>query len=205
MAPQHVVPAWDSETLYAANDLGDSLTPIDPKTGQRPDRHPGHGSVPNMYFTPNGDFAIVVEEARQILAFRDPHNFTLIKALPVTRAGVDDADFSVDGSIRHLQLRVFAKMVKIDLRTLSVAGYLNTARLSPQDVKLDSAGQISTPQTCTGAGYAPRPTPSGWSASSRPVPTPMACTCPGTAGTCTSPTAAPVPYPSSIWPPGRWP
>lgn len=142
LAPQHVVPAWDLETLYAANDLGDSLTPIDPKTGQRAGPNIPVTDPYNMYFTPNGHFAIVVEEARQILAFRDPHNFTLIKAVPVACAGVDHADFSVDGSFAIFSCEFSSKMVKIDLRTLTVAGYLSIPGSSPQDVKLDSAGQI---------------------------------------------------------------
>jgi YVTN family beta-propeller protein len=51
--PQHVVPSYDLKTLWVTNDEGNSLTPIDPKTGK-----PGQ-PVPvtdpyNMYFTPNG-------------------------------------------------------------------------------------------------------------------------------------------------------
>ena len=33
--PQHVVPAWDLKTLYATNDLNNSLTAINPRTGKR--------------------------------------------------------------------------------------------------------------------------------------------------------------------------
>ncbi|HMC52650.1 MAG TPA: hypothetical protein VKI64_07815, partial [Acidimicrobiales bacterium] len=32
--PQHVTPSWDLRTLYADNTEGDSLTPIDPRTGK---------------------------------------------------------------------------------------------------------------------------------------------------------------------------
>src|SRR4029078_13650190 len=32
--PQHVVPAYDLRTLYVTNDTGNSLTAIDPRTGQ---------------------------------------------------------------------------------------------------------------------------------------------------------------------------
>src|SRR5581483_8195605 len=32
--PQHVVPAWNLRTLYVTNDLGNSLTPINPNTGK---------------------------------------------------------------------------------------------------------------------------------------------------------------------------
>src|SRR5579859_3488895 len=31
--PQHVVPSWDLKTLYVNSDLGNALTPIDPRTG----------------------------------------------------------------------------------------------------------------------------------------------------------------------------
>ena len=140
--PQHVVPSWDLKTLYAANDLADSLTPISPYTGR-----PEGSSIPvtdpyNMYFTPDGRYAIVVEEARRILAFRDPHTFALVKAVPVDCSGVDHADFSADGSFAVFSCEFAARMVKIDLATMSVAGYLGLPGSSPQDVKLDSAGRV---------------------------------------------------------------
>ena len=34
--PQHVVPAYDMRTLYVTNDLGNSLTPINPGPGGQP-------------------------------------------------------------------------------------------------------------------------------------------------------------------------
>ena len=142
LGPQHVVPAWDLRTLYAANDLGNSLTPIDPVTGM-----PAGPNIPvtdpyNMYFTPDGHYAIVVEEARQVLAFRDPHTFALIKSVSVDCRGVDHGDFSADGSFAVFSCEFSGKMVKIDLRTISVAGYLSISGSSPQDVKLDSSGRI---------------------------------------------------------------
>jgi YVTN family beta-propeller protein len=140
--PQHVVPAWDLSTLYATNDLGDSLTPIDPRTGGRAGPNIPVPDPYNMYFTPDGRYAIVVEEARQVLAFRDPHTFALEKAVPVDCAGVDHGDFSADGSFVLFSCEFSAKMVKIDLRTLTVAGYLTIPGSSLQDVKLDSAGQV---------------------------------------------------------------
>ena len=38
--PQHVVPAYDMRTLYVTNDLANSLTPINPRTGQAGQEHP---------------------------------------------------------------------------------------------------------------------------------------------------------------------
>src|SRR6185312_9703557 len=94
--PQHVVPAWDLKTLYVTNDTGNSLTPIDPRTGK-----PGK-SIPvldpyNMYFTPDGTRAIVVAEAHAQLDFTDPHTFALRHALPVPCRGVDHMDFTANG------------------------------------------------------------------------------------------------------------
>lgn len=142
LGPQHVVPSWDLKTLYAANDLGNSLTPIDPRTGLRAGPNIPVDDPYNMYFTPDGRYAIVVEEARQTLAFRDPHTLALIKDVPVTCPGVDHGDFSADGSFAIFSCEFSARMVEIDLSNLSVAGYLNIPGSSPQDVKLDSSGQV---------------------------------------------------------------
>ena len=59
--PQHVVPAYDLKTLYVTNDTGNSLTTIDPRTG-KPGRTIPVADPYNMYFTPNGRYAIVVAE-----------------------------------------------------------------------------------------------------------------------------------------------
>ena len=95
--PQHVVPAWDLATLYVTNDTSNSLTPIDPRTGK-----PG-APIPvddpyNMYFTPNGRYAIVVAERLHRLDFRDAHSFRLHHSLAVPCSGVDHMDFSPTGA-----------------------------------------------------------------------------------------------------------
>jgi DNA-binding beta-propeller fold protein YncE len=136
---QHVVPAWDLRTLYATNDVGNSLTPINPDTGRRAGPNIPVDDPYNMYFTPDGRHALVVEEARQIIAFRDPHTFALQKTLPVQCAGVDHMDFSADGGFALASCEFSGKMVKIDLRTESVAGYVHVGG-SPQDVKLSPDG-----------------------------------------------------------------
>jgi YVTN family beta-propeller protein len=142
LGPQHVVPSWDLKTLYAANDLGNSLTPISPFTTK-----PEGPNIPvtdpyNMYFTPDGRYAVVVEEARQTLAFRDPHTLALVKDVPVDCPGIDHADFSADGSYAIFSCEFSARMVKVDIPTMSVVGYLDIPGSSPQDVKLDPTGQI---------------------------------------------------------------
>lgn len=137
---QHVVPGWDLRRLYATNDIGNSLTPIDPDTGQRAGPNIPVTDPYNMYFTLDGRHAIVVEEAQRTLAFRDPQTFALQKVLPVACAGVDHMDFSADGSFALASCEFSGQMVKIDLRTETVSGYINVGG-SPQDVKLSPDGR----------------------------------------------------------------
>jgi DNA-binding beta-propeller fold protein YncE len=137
---QHVVPAWNLRTLYATNDLGNSLTPIDPDTGKRAGPNIPVADPYNMYFTPDGRHAIVVEEARQTLAFRNPHTFALQKALPVRCAGVDHMDFSADGRFALASCEFSGQMVRIDLRRETVSRYVQVGG-SPQDVKLSPDGR----------------------------------------------------------------
>jgi YVTN family beta-propeller protein len=138
---QHVVPAWNLETLYATNDVGNSLTPINPDTGRRAGPNIAVADPYNMYFTPDGQHAIVVEEALETLAFRDPQTFAMQKALNVHCAGVDHMDFSADGSFALASCEFSGQMVRIDLRTETVAGYVHVGG-SPQDVKLSPDGRI---------------------------------------------------------------
>jgi len=138
---QHVVPGWDLHTLYATNDVGNSLTPINPDTGGRAGPNIPVADPYNMYFTPDGRHAIVVEEANQTLAFRDPHTFALQKALPVDCPGVDHMDFSADGTFALASCEFSGKMVQVDLRSESVVRYLDVGG-SPQDVKLSPDGTV---------------------------------------------------------------
>jgi len=140
--PQHVVPAWDLRTLYAANTLADTLTPIDPFTAR-----PAGPSIPvadpyNLYFTPDGSLAIVVAEAQKRLDFVDPHTFAPVEQVPVDCAGVDHVDFSADGSFLVATCEFAARLVRVDLATRRITGYLDLPGSSPQDIKLDPTGRV---------------------------------------------------------------
>ncbi len=137
---QHVVPAWDMRTLYATNDEGNSLTPIDPNTGDRAGPNIPVDDPYNMYFTPDGRHAIVVEEANETLTFRDPHTFAVQKKLNVHCPGVDHMDFSANGTFLIASCEFSGQMVRVNLRTETASGYLNVGG-SPQDVKLSPDGR----------------------------------------------------------------
>ena len=66
--PQHVTPSWDLRRLWVANDESNSLTPIDPATS-RVGRPVPVADPYNLYFTPDGRFAIVVAERLRRLDF----------------------------------------------------------------------------------------------------------------------------------------
>jgi DNA-binding beta-propeller fold protein YncE len=120
--------------------VGNSLTPINPDTGQRAGPNIPVTDPYNMYFTPDGRHAIVVEELMQTLAFRDPHTFKLQKALNVHCAGVDHMDFSADGTFAIASCEFSGQMVRINLRNETVSGYVQVGG-SPQDVKLSPDGR----------------------------------------------------------------
>src|SRR5262249_38403181 len=142
--PQHVTPSHDLRTLWVDNDIGNTLTPIDPRTGA-----PG-APVPvedpyNLYFTPDGRYAIAVEERLQALAFRDPTTMKLAHLLPVPMCrGVDHMDFSARGRYAYASCEFGGNMIEIDLSTLRVIGTLELAagNASPQDVKLAPDGHL---------------------------------------------------------------
>jgi DNA-binding beta-propeller fold protein YncE len=145
--PQHVVPSYDLKTLWVLNNAGNSLTPIDPLTGT-----PG-ASVPvddpyNLYFTPDGTSAIVVAESRQRLDFRDPHTMALQSHVPVTCRGVDHMEFTADGRYGLATCEFVGKVVKIDLATRTVVGYLELdpdglkKHSMPQDIRSSPDGKV---------------------------------------------------------------
>ena len=142
--PQHVVPAWDLRTLYVTNDTGNSLTALDPRTG-RPGRTIPVEDPYNMYFTPDGRYAVVVAERLHRLDFRDAHSFALRHSLDVPCRGVDHMDFDAAGRRLLASCEFSGSMVVVDVarqrvvRTVSLPGGMSAM---PQDVKLSPDGRV---------------------------------------------------------------
>ena len=130
--PQHVVPAWDLKMLWVANNAegrtDGSLTPVDPLTGK-----PGP-SIPvddpyNMYWSPDGQYAVVVAEAHKRLDFRDPRSMTLAYSIAVPNcAGINHADFSIDGRFAFFTCEFNGAITKIDLVNRRVVGTLKLSQ-----------------------------------------------------------------------------
>lgn len=127
-APQHVVPSWDLRTLWVANNAerakSGSLTPIDPRSAKVGAAIPVDDPY-NLYFTPDGRSAIVVAEARRRLDFRDPKTMAMQYAIEVPQCGgINHGDFSIEGKYAIFTCEFGGSVVKIDLVTKSVLGYL---------------------------------------------------------------------------------
>lgn len=145
--PQHVVPSYDLQTLYVNSDMpldAGSLTPIDPNTGQ-PGQRISVKDPYNLYFTPDGEFAIVVSEAFRELNFYDPHTWELRNTLKVPGCeGINHMDFTADGRRALVSCEFAGRMAVVDVAEQSLIKTIDLPRGRdgmPQDVKLSPDGK----------------------------------------------------------------
>src|SRR3954451_11870149 len=141
---QHVVPSWDMKTLYATDDVGNTITPIDPVTGQNGPRIPVIDPY-NMYFTPDGASAISVAEARRTLVFYDRHTWVQQGQLPIPDcSGIDHADFTPDGRTAVFSCEFAGRVAVVDVPSRTVLRIIDMptrhTHMGPQDVKLAPDG-----------------------------------------------------------------
>lgn len=140
--PQHVTPSYDMKSLWVLSDLGDSITHIDPATGVKGETLKIKDPY-NMYYTPDGKYAIVVAERIHQLHFRDAQSMRMVKALTVPCRGVDHMDFSANGRYLIASCEFAGAVVKVDVATQTVLGTLALPRGGmPQDVKLSPDGKV---------------------------------------------------------------
>jgi YVTN family beta-propeller protein len=140
--PQHVVPSWDLRTLWVNDNAGNALTPIDPATGKF-GKAVAVDDPYNLYFTPDGRFAMVMAESRHRIVFRDPHTMAIVKSLPVNCSGVNHADFSPDGRYFIATCEFSGDLIKVDVERQQVIGQLRLPHnhAMPQDIKISPDGR----------------------------------------------------------------
>ncbi|WP_394430244.1 YVTN family beta-propeller repeat protein [Streptomyces sp. SGAir0957] len=140
--PQHVVPSWDLKTLWVNNNRGHTLTPIDPKTGKAGKPVDVHDPY-NLYFTPDGKYAVVMASLDRQLVFRDPHTMRVKHTEPVSCYGVNHADFSTDGRYFIVSCEFSGELLKVDTARMKVVAQqkLPFQGAMPQDVKISPDGK----------------------------------------------------------------
>ncbi len=140
--PQHVTPSWDLRWLWIGADQGNTLTKVDPLTGKKVATLKIEDPY-NLYFTPDGKYAIVVAERMRRLDFREPESMKLIESVTVPCRGVDHMDFSADGRYAIATCEFSGEMIKVDTVNRK---YLSKITLPnggmPQDVKLSPDGKV---------------------------------------------------------------
>ncbi len=142
LEPQHVVPSWDLKKLWVAQDLGDQLTLIDPQTGREGETI--HVDDPyNMYYTPDGKFAIVMAEREKRMDFRDAQTMKVINRVPVDCKGVNHADFSIDGKYMIATCEFSSELIKVDVAGQKVLAHMPLSPAGmPQDCRISPDGKI---------------------------------------------------------------
>ena len=140
--PQHVVPAYDLKRLWVNDDRGNALTPIDPRNG-KPGKPVPVADPYNLYFTPDGRYAVVMAEALHRMDFRDAHSMRLRHSLQVPGCpGVNHADFSANGRLMLVSCEFGGRMIVVNVpreRVVKTIPLRPTAK--PQDVKLSPDGR----------------------------------------------------------------
>lgn len=166
-SPEHVVPSHDLRRLWVNSDAGNALTPIDPRTGTVGKPVPVLDPY-NLYFTPDGKYALVMAERLRRIDVRDAHTMALKRSLPVPCKGVNHADFTADltkllvscefsGQLAELDASATKVIRMIDLNKIKTPGATNPAMARsmggpaatlasgassmPQDVRLSPDGR----------------------------------------------------------------
>jgi hypothetical protein len=97
----------------------------------------------NMYYTPDGKFAIVVAERLRRLDFRDAATMKLVESVPVPCRGVDHMDFSIDGRYLIASCEFSGQLVKVDVATRKLLGTLKLPARTRCPGRTDRAGRLS--------------------------------------------------------------
>lgn len=98
----------------------------------------------NMYYTPDGKFAIVVAERMRRLDFRDSQTMKMVDSVSVPCRSVDHMDFSADGRYLIASCEFSSELLKVDVATHKLLGVLKlpSGHGMPQDVRLTPDGSI---------------------------------------------------------------
>lgn len=140
--PQHVTPSWDLKQLWILNNVSNTLTKLDPVTGEKGESVSVDAPY-NMYYTPDGKYAIVVAERLKKLDFRNPETMKLEYSLPTPCRGVDHMDFSADGRYLIASCEFSGEMIKVDVAQKKLLGKIALEKGSmPQDVKTSPDGKL---------------------------------------------------------------
>ncbi|MBV9058164.1 MAG: hypothetical protein JO296_14400 [Pseudonocardiales bacterium] len=154
--PQHVVSSYDMRTLYVTDSRDNHLLAFDPRTGLPGQQIPVIDPY-NMYFSPDGKYAISVAEARRELVWYDPHTWAQRDVTPAPAcAGINHADFSADGRTAVFSCEFAGAVAVVDVASHQLLRIIplpaRHTHMGPQDVKLAPDGSAYYVADCDAGG-----------------------------------------------------
>jgi YVTN family beta-propeller protein len=101
----------------------------------------------NMYYSPDGQYAIVVAEKRQRLDFRDAATLKLVQSVHADCRGIDHVEFTADGEFMIATCEFNGHLIKVDLANKRPVGDLDLDSTDhepamPQDIRSSPDGRI---------------------------------------------------------------
>ena len=139
---QHVTPSWDLKTLFVEASESNHLATIDPSTGRMT------GTIAtdrpyNLYFTPNGRQAIVMDEQSNQIVFSDPDSFHRQQVVTdPTCLGPNHADFSANGRYFIVSCEFSGTLIQVSTLRHRITGRIRLPMSAmPQDVRLAPDGR----------------------------------------------------------------
>jgi YVTN family beta-propeller protein len=146
--PEHITPGWDGKTLYVENMSSDSLTEIDPMTAQPNGVTIKVPNPYNLYFTPDGRYAIIVEDRLHGwptepngLLFLDRTTWKTVGFVGIPWAGANHMDFTADGKVLLISTEFGGRIVAVDVAKRKIIKSFNVGG-SPTDVRLSPDGRV---------------------------------------------------------------
>jgi DNA-binding beta-propeller fold protein YncE len=139
---QHVTPSYDLRRLYVEASAANRIDEIDPHTARIVHRY--HVDRPyNLYFTPDGRYAVVMDEEHQRINFTDPRTFRVHRSVTdPSCSGPNHADFSANGRFFLVTCEFSGSLLRVSTLGQRVTGRLDLGPGSkPQDVRLAPDGR----------------------------------------------------------------
>jgi len=138
--PQHVVPSYDLTKVWVLDNQGNNAIPVDPITGT-PGKPVPVDDPYNLYFTPDGKYAIVVAERYQRLDYYTPDLKTRQFSVTLPECeGVNHGDWSADGRYALFTCEFQGNIAKVDIMNHTVVGYITVGGM-PQDLRAGPDGR----------------------------------------------------------------
>jgi DNA-binding beta-propeller fold protein YncE len=139
---QHVTPSYDLRSLYVEASASNRIDAIDPRTARIVHRYPVDRPY-NLYFTPDGRYAVVMDEEHQRINFADPGTFQVRYSVSdPSCSGPNHADFSANGRFFLVSCEFSGSLLRVSTLGHRVTGRLDLGPGSkPQDVRLAPDGR----------------------------------------------------------------